>query len=257
MLEFVFIFLLLFAIGWLLYKTNKFSSNKTSNEGAFSGLGENELIKKFNSLCDKLAGSNERTIDSISNDMLNILKEYKARKIEQFVESTQMLTKNKRHINEEIIKINENINKLKRNAFELKKDTMSDEDYLIGAMYVSQIEDSEKLLEELKATLSENDKQLERVEKQVNSFNAKYTLKEGSIMNMIIKAKTHKNFSNVDLKLNDLISEFNDKVSDVEIEQKVRAKINGVEHNDDEEFSSDFITHKSEYVEKFKQLINK
>lgn len=257
MLEFVFIFLLLFAIGWLLYKTSKFSSNKTSNEGAFSGLGENELIKKFNSLCDKLAGSNERTIDSISNDMLNILKEYKARKIEQFVESTQMLTKNKRHINEEIIKINENINKLKRNAFELKKDTMSDEDYLIGAMYVSQIEDSEKLLEELKATLSENDKQLERVEKQVNSFNAKYTLKEGSIMNMIIKAKTHKNFSNVDLKLNDLISEFNDKVSDVEIEQKVRAKINGVEHNDDEEFSSDFVAHRSEYVEKFKQLINK
>ena len=77
MLEFVFIFLLLFAIGWLLYKTSKFSSNKTSNEGSFSGLGENELIKKFNSLCDKLAGSNERTIDSISNDMLNILKEYK------------------------------------------------------------------------------------------------------------------------------------------------------------------------------------
>ena len=61
---------------------------------------ELELIKKFNSLCDKLAGSNERTIDSISNDMLNILKEYKARKIEQFVESTQMLTKNKRHIND-------------------------------------------------------------------------------------------------------------------------------------------------------------
>ena len=49
MLEFVFIFLLLFAIGLVLYKTLKFSSDKTSNEGPFSGLGENELIKKFNS----------------------------------------------------------------------------------------------------------------------------------------------------------------------------------------------------------------
>ena len=49
MLEFVFIFLLLFAIGLVLYKTLKFSSDKTSNEGPFSGLGENELIKKFKS----------------------------------------------------------------------------------------------------------------------------------------------------------------------------------------------------------------
>ena len=71
MLEFVFIFLLLFAIGLVLYKTLKFSSDKTSNEGPFSGLGENELIKKFNSLCDKLAGSNERTIDSISICRIN------------------------------------------------------------------------------------------------------------------------------------------------------------------------------------------
>ena len=58
------------------------------------------------------------------------------------------------------------------------------------------------------------------------------------------------------MKLNDLISEFNDKVSDVEIEQNVRAKINGVEHND-EDCSTEFLAHKSEYVEKFKKMISK
>lgn len=257
MLEFiggvvVFVFLILFGCYLYSYIKNK----KNDNSAPFSSLTENELVKKFNNLADSLTSKSKRSIDKIASEMLAVLKEYKCKKIEQFVESTQMLTKNKNHLNEEIAKVNSLITKLKADAMALNKENMTDEDYEIGAMYMAQIEDTEKLKQDLIDTLAENDKQLERVDKQVKSFNAKYTIKEGSITNMIIKAKTHKNFSAVDLKLNDLISEFNDKVTDIEIEQRVKSQIAGTEHTDDEDKSPNFLANKEKYVEKFKNMIN-
>lgn len=233
------------------------TANKADGKSLpFSKLSESELVKKFNGLGESLTGADNRSIDKIASEMLAVLKEYKCRKIEQFVESEQMLNKNKNHLNEEIGKVDSQIARLKADALALSKDNMTDDDYEIGALYMAQIEDTQKLKDELIATAKENDAQMERVDKQVKSFNAKYTIKEGSITNMIIKAKTHKNFSSVDLKLNDLISEFNDKVQDIEIEQKVRAQIQGTPEDVDETPAS-FVVNKEEYINKFKEMINK
>ena len=67
-------------------------------ESPLSKLSENELIKKFNGLADSLGTSKKRDLDSIANELTAVLKEYKCRKVEQFIESEQLLLKNKNHL---------------------------------------------------------------------------------------------------------------------------------------------------------------
>ena len=71
---------------------------------------------------------------------------------------------------------------------------------------------------------------------------------------MIIQAKTTKNISTVDLKLNDLISEFKDKVQDNEIEYNVKAQINGTAE-EEEQNSPEFEVNKDKYIEEFKNFV--
>ena len=130
---------------------------------------------------------------------------------------------------------------------------MTDDDLEAGALIMAQIEETEKLKETLRKTYDENEKRFDTVEKQIKNFNIKYTLKETSITNMIVLAKTSKSISNVDLKLNDLISEFKDKVQDNEIEYNVRSQINGT--NDDEANPIEFDLNKDKYIDQFKKFV--
>lgn len=225
-------------------------------ESPLSKLSENELIKKFNGLADSLGTSKKRDLDSIANELTAVLKEYKCRKVEQFIESEQLLLKNKNHLMEEIKKLDDQILSIKKEALNLKSDHMTEDDIEAGALYMAQIAETEKLKEQLQKTFDDNDARYKTVEKQVKNFNIKYTLKETSIANMIVMAKTTKNISTVDLKLNDLISEFKDKVQDAEVEYHVRSQINGTTE-EDTETSPDFEVNKDKYMEEFKNFINK
>lgn len=247
-----FVFFGLFVSVFYLYLKYIGVNNKSKSK--LGSLSECELVKKFNSLGKKLLGSADRSIDKIADEMLSVLREYKCRKVEQFVEAEQMLSKNKRHITEQLETLNQQMAKLKTDAKKLKKENMSDEDYALGALYMAQLDETEKLQNDLQNTFDENNKQLEYIEKQVKQFNVKYALKEGNITNMIIKAKTHKNISNADIELNDLITEFKDKVNDIEIEMKVKSQINGDTNTEIQD--QNFIVNKEDYINKFKKYIN-
>ena len=240
---------------WLIKRWNE--SNETCGfESSLSKLSENDLVKKFNGLADTLGSSKKRDLDSIANELVAVLKEYKCRKVEQFVESEQLLLKNKNHLMEEMKKLDEQILNIKKEALNLKSDHMTEDDIEAGALYMAQIDETNKLKEQLQKTYDDNDSRYKAVEKQVKNFNIKYTLKETSIANMIVMAKTTKNISTVDLKLNDLISEFKDKVQDAEVEYHVKSQINGLK-DDDVETSPDFEVNKDKYMEEFKNFINK
>lgn len=241
----VFLVGLFVSLFYLYLKYNGLINKPKSKFGGLSECELCELVKNFNSLGKKLLGSSDRSIDKIADDMLSVLREYKCRKIEQFVEAEQMLSKNKRHITEQLETLNQQMNKLKTDTKKLKKETMSDEDYELGALYMAQIEETEKLQNDLQNTLAENNKQLEYIKKQIKQFNVKYTLKEGNITNMIIKAKNHKNISNADIELNDLITEFKDKV---------KPQINGDTNTEIQD--QNFIVNKEDYINKFKKYIN-
>lgn len=230
----------------------------TGDVSTLGNLSENDLVKRFNNLAQSIGNSNKRDIDTIANELIAVLKEYKCRKVEQFVESEQLLIKNKNHLLEEIKKLDEQILLIKKDALNLKSDNnnMSEEDIETGALYMAQIAETEKLKEQLQKTYDDNDERYNLIEKQVKNFNVRYTLKETSIANMIVMAKTTKNISTVDLKLNDLISEFKDKVTDAEVEYHVKSQISGVK-DEDAETSPDFELNKDKYIEEFKNFISK
>lgn len=226
-------------------------------DSPLSGLSENELIKKFNGLADLLGSSKKRDVDTIAEELKAVLKEYKCRKVEQFVESEQLLTKNKNHLKEEMDKLDLQAQKLEADAKAIasNKDNLSQEDLECGALIMAQISETKKLRDQLQNTYEENDKRFNAVEKQVKTFNVRYTLKETSISNMIVMAKTSKSISTVDLKLNDLISEFKDKVQDAEIEYNVKSQINGnTEENDN---PVEFDLNKDKFIEEFKNFVKK
>ena len=257
MIEFiggVVVLLCVVIVGWSVF--SKIKSNSTSDDGdtPLSKLTENDLISRFNRLTEFLINPGKRTLDDISKELINVLKEYKCRKVEQFVESEQLLAKNRNHLDEQIIKLQNQISKLEADAKALKKEKMTDLDYENGALYMAQIAETKKVLDQIKKTREENEKRFENVEKQVKQFNVKYTLKETAISNMIIQAKTTKNISTVDLKLNDLISEFKDKVQDNEIEYNVKAQINGTAE-EEEQNSPEFEVNKDKYIEEFKNFV--
>lgn len=257
MIEFiggVVVLLCVVIVGWSVF--SKIKSNSTSGDGdtPLSKLTENDLISRFNRLTEFLINPGKRTLDDISKELINVLKEYKCRKVEQFVESEQLLAKNRNHLDEQIIKLQNQISKLEADARALKKEKMTDLDYENGALYMAQIAETKKVLDQIKKTREENEKRFENVEKQVKQFNVKYTLKETAISNMIIQAKTTKNISTVDLKLNDLISEFKDKVQDNEIEYNVKAQINGTAE-EEEQNSPEFEVNKDKYIEEFKNFV--
>lgn len=257
MIEFiggVVVLLCVVIVGWSVF--SKIKSNSTSDDGdtPLSKLTENDLISRFNRLTEFLINPGKRTLDDISKELINVLKEYKCRKVEQFVESEQLLAKNRNHLDEQIIKLQNQISKLEADAKALKKEKMTDLDYENGALYMAQIAETKKVLDQIKKTREENEKRFENVEKQVKQFNVKYTLKETAISNMIIQAKTTKNISTVDLKLNDLISEFKDKVQDNEIEYNIKAQINGTAE-EEEQNSPEFEVNKDKYIEEFKNFV--
>lgn len=222
--------------------------------GSISGMSEGGLIKRFNSLVSSIT---DRNINTVKEELLAILKEYKNRKIEQFVESKQLLKHSENTLSEQIGTIDGNAKSIRAKAIELKAKSkdgeLSDADKELGALYMCQLEKTEeakKKLIDAKKIIADKTEILDR---KIENFNVKYELKKTDINVMIATAISIKNTSDIDIKLNDLISEFNEKVSDAEIEHEVKAKINGVE-NDDESNDVDYITKKDEYKEKFLAL---
>lgn len=255
MIEFiggVVVLLCVIVVGWSVF--NRVKTNSGSSDTPLSKLTENDLISRFNKLTEFLVNPGSRTLDDIAKELVNVLKEYKCRKVEQFIESEQLLAKNRNHLDEQIAKLKGQINKLKADAKALKKENMTEEDLENGALYMAQIAETEKVLTQIEKTREENEARFENVEKQVKNFNVKYTLKETAISNMIVQAKTTKNISTVDLKLNDLISEFKDKVQDNEIEYNVKAQINGTQ-DEEETNSPEFEANREKFIEDFKNFI--
>lgn len=259
MIEFiggVVVILCVVIVGYAVFSKFKSNSSSSDSDTPLSGLSENNLISRFNDLADKLVNPGRRTLDDIAKELTAILKEYKCRKVEQFVESEQLLAKNRNHLDEQILKLKNQITKIKADAKALKKPgvELTQDDIENGALYMAQIAETEKVLEQLQKTRDENEARFENVEKQVKNFNVKYTLKETAISNMIVMAKTTKNISTVDLKLNDLISEFKDKAQDNEIEYNVKSQINGTKEEEDN--SPEFEANKDKYMEEFKNFIS-
>ena len=91
---------------------------------------------------------------------------------------------------------------------------------------------------------------LNTINHNIDTFNHKYSIKKSEIIVMIANAAAVRNVSGVDIKLNDLVSEFESKVKEEEIKLEVREKIFG--SNTEKEIDLDISGNYEEYLEKLK-----
>ena len=213
-------------------------------------ISESKLINRFNKTLKKLT---ERNLDQVKEELLEILGEYREIKCKEFTDSIVLLKNSRRSINSQIdvvlaqeSNIIKNIRKLKQSSSD---NTGSEK---IGAMYVYELEKLGNVKTKLNACLSSLDTKLESVDQNMALFEHRYSMKQSEIAIMIAEAIAIKDVSMVDLKINDLITEFKTKTEENEIAINVRKKIyktdSFVSTDDENNYNTE------EYLEKFRNF---
>ena len=218
----------------LIYRTAISSNN--SNE---ISLSESKIVKKFNRLVRSI---NERNINTVKDELLEVIEEYKAVKVNQFIDSKNQIASSKRIINEEIANSELSRANVKKQILKLKN--AANPDIASGASLVYQYErisDMINRMEEIKTSLEEKDAHLEQ---EIESFNAKYAMKKAEVSMMIAEAISVKNVSNIDLRLNDLVTEFKAKAEEQENANYVKNKVYHIEKDENEPIDIDIYKNK-------------
>ena len=153
-------------------------------------------------------------------------------KVNQFIDSKNQISSSKRIINEEIANSELSRANVKKQIVKLKNTT--NPDVANGASLVYQYERISVMInrmEEIKNSLEEKDAHLER---EIETFNAKYAMKKAEVSMMIAQAISIKNVSNIDLRLNDLVTEFKTKAEEQENSNYIKSKVYHLEKDSDE-----------------------
>ena len=140
----------------------------TSKDSDTITLSESKIIKKFNRLVRSI---NERNINTVKDELLDVIDEYKAVKVNQFIDSKNQISSSMRIINEEIENSKVSRNNVKKQITKLKSE--SNPDVAVGASLVYQYERVGEMINrmnEIKKNLDEKEAHLDR---EIESFNAK------------------------------------------------------------------------------------
>lgn len=224
------------------------SSSRTTS---IKKLEENDLVKKFNKTLKKLT---ERNIDAVKEELLDILDEYRNRKCDSFIESKKLLNDSLSMVRSQILEIDIQISNLRKNIKIIKinidKGLASEEEQKSGAIYFMEYEKLKQLRDSLVNSELILKNKLNTLDHNIDTFNHRYSIKKSEITVMIANAAAVRNVSGVDIKLNDLVSEFESKVREEEIKQEVKEKIFG--SNTEKEIDFDISSNYEEYLEKLK-----
>lgn len=213
-------------------------------------LKDLDLVKKFNKTLKKLT---ERNIDTVKEELLDILNEYRNRKCQSFIESKKLLEDSSCMVRSQIVEIDTQIYNLKRNIKTIKsnieKGLATEEEQKSGTIYLMEYEKTVKMRESLEKSELILKEKLSALDYSIETFNHKYSLKKSEITVMIANATAVKNVNGIDIKLNDLVSEFESKVREEEIKQEVTGKIFG---NKEKEIDLNLSGNYEMYLEKLK-----
>ena len=189
---------------------------------------ESDLISKFNKVVKKITN---RNLDTVKDELLEILEEYKRVKCADFIESKTLLTKSKTSLTSQILEIGKQKRNLNQSILDIKDKiqagTVTKEEEEVGIIYVSDYEALVDIENKLNQSLEIIEEKLRSIETSIKLFNHKYSMKVSEITLMIASAVSIKNVSGIDIKLNDLVTEFKTKVQEKEIEVDVKEKIYG------------------------------
>ena len=239
---FVFTFIILVLSLWILSKV----LTRTTKTKLTKELTESELVKKFNKLVKSITSRNLETVES---ELLDILEKYRDIKCENFINAKTRLEKSKLELKNQLEQVKNLEKDMIKNIAALKSDTTLDEAILVrGGQYVFCLEHLRHGKNKLIESIDLISEKLVVVNNNITTFNQRYAIKKAEIIAMIANATTIENASDIDLKLNDLVSEFDTKVRENKIKDEVRGEIYGIKS--DKDWFTDF--NAKEWVEKFK-----
>lgn len=214
-------------------------------------LSESELVKKFNSLVKTLT---ERNLEDVKSELLDILDKYREVKCNSFIESKTILVNSKESILQQVEILSQEESNLLSSIYTIKEcmqnGQSTESDINAGARFLYEVEKLREAKNSLKKAVEDLNEKINSIDNNINLFNHRYLLKKSEITLMIANAISVQNVSGIDLKLNDLVTEFKTKVRENEIKKEVTGKIYNVSTSQTTE--KDF--NKDEYIEKLKSF---
>lgn len=206
---------------------------------------ENKIARKFNSILKTI---NSKNIDEVKTELLECLDEYKVHKMNHFIESEILIERALKEVRESRYDNVKTLNRLSKEIHDLKcKSDLTQEEMELGAQYTYNYDSINKCTEQLSTTEKALEDKKVKLNAKVKLFKSKYDLKRSKITLMIVNSISINDVTSDDLKLNDLISEFDDKAMEAKVKEDVISQINGIDNH-----TSEFDM--SEYLQKFKDF---
>lgn len=205
---------------------------KYRTENGTINVNENELVKKFNKTVKRLT---ERNIEDVKADLYKILDKYKFVKCEQFIENRTQIQSARKQVEEQMRETTNSRANVKNQIHKLKSETNKDNTNL-GAQLVYQYDMLGDIYNKLKSTKDALERKECEFDRELDLFNSKFALKKAEVSMMIANAVTLKNISTIDIRLEDLVSEFKQKVDEQENADYVRGKLYGAAEATQSEF---------------------
>ena len=205
-------------------------------------LDENKIIKKFNKLIRNLG---KRNIDTVKEELLELLDQYKICKQNQFEHANIQLTRAITDIAKQIISLKNLSNEYLNKAKEVKNNNGSSK---VGARYLYHKDRMDEVIKKLEAMKVTTEGKKNTLLENIELFDSEYAIKKGEISVMIANSIEFGVGCDVDLKLNNLISEFQGMVSDQEAVKEVNEKMNHIEKEEPLAYDE------SKYIEAFNEL---
>lgn len=195
---------------------------KRRSEYGTVNVNENELIKKFNRVVKRLT---ERNIEDVKADLFKILDRYKFIKCEQFIENRAQIQSARKQVTEQIEQTIRSRSDVRRQVQNLKESGNPDAN--LGAQLVYQYDMLGEMIEKLEVAKDNLTRKEYEFDRELGLFNSKFALKKAEVSMMIANAISLKNISTIDIRLEDLVSEFQQKVDEQENSDYVRTKLYG------------------------------
>jgi hypothetical protein len=195
---------------------------KRRTEYGTVNVNENDLIKKFNRVVKRLT---ERNIENVKADLFKILDRYKFIKCEQFIENRTQIQSARKQVTEQIEQTIRSRSDVRRQVQKLKESGNPDAN--LGAQLVYQYDMLGEMIEKLEVAKDNLTRKECEFDRELGLFNSKFALKKAEVSMMIANAISLKNISSIDIRLEDLVSEFQQKVDEQENADYVRTKLYG------------------------------
>lgn len=210
-------------------------------------LDETKIVEKFNKT---LKGLTERNIDQVKEDLINLLKDYSEVKTAQFSFTLGQIRNTISDLDHQLATI---ISQRRNAENQLSiyimdhKNTTDEQEIIRGASLLStkkSFENLEERLKEAKDILKEKESSLINM---IESFKSNLAIKKAEISMMIANNTGAFTGSAIDIKLDNLVQEFQTKA----VEQQASADVHNILKGQNENTSDAFSC-----VEEFKQMIS-